>query len=129
MREQNLDVRLAAVAPVTVEADRLALSRALRNLLINAATHGMSASVRVENPEPATARVTIEDRGPGIPRAVMGRVFEPFFHVDRARSQTIPGAGLGLTIAREIIQLCGGSITVCNGTDRGLVQTVELPAA
>ena len=59
----------------------------------------------------------------------MGRVFEPFFRVDRARSQTIPGAGLGLTIAREIIQLCGGSITVCNGTDRGLVQTVELPAA
>ncbi len=127
LREQKLEVHLASTAPVTVRADRLALIRAFRNLLINAATHGISAEVSVEHPASTTARVIIEDRGPGIPDAVIGRVFEPFFRVDRARQQSIPGAGLGLTIAREIIQLAGGTIAVRNGIDRGLVQTVELP--
>lgn len=129
LRDQNLDVNLTSTAPAMVRADRLALSRALRNLLINAATHGVSADVRVEHPTPAKVTVVIEDRGPGIPDAVIGQVFEPFFRVDRARQQAIPGAGLGLTIAREIIQLVGGTIAVRNGLERGLVQTVELRAA
>lgn len=128
LRDQKLDVRVTTAAAVSVRADRLALSRALRNLLINAATHGLSAVVRVEKMPPSTAQIVIEDGGPGIPENKLDRVFEPFFRVDAARQQTIPGAGLGLTIARELIQSAGGTVTVHNGTGGGLVQTVELPA-
>lgn len=129
LQNQKLSVSLQSTAPISVKGDRLALSRALRNLIINAATHGVSAKICVEQVNPGTAKVIIEDCGPGIPEDKLAQVFEPFFRVDRARQQTIPGAGLGLTIAREIIQLSGGTISVRNGADGGLVQTVTLPIA
>jgi signal transduction histidine kinase len=128
LREQNLDVTNTRLEPVTVCASRLKLNRALRNLIINAATHGVRARVEVAN-SGSTARVLIEDDGPGIPPELIGQVFEPFFRADPARRQDIPGAGLGLTIAKEIIQWAGGTITISNRTDGGLKQVVELPVA
>jgi signal transduction histidine kinase len=74
-----------------------------------------------------TARILIEDDGPGIPQELLGQVFEPFFRAAPARRQDIPGAGLGLTIAREIVQRAGGTISISNGADGGLKQVVELP--
>ena len=110
-----------------MRASRLKLNRALRNLMINAATHGVRARVKVDNGDGATARIIIEDDGPGIAPDLIGQVFEPFFRADPARRQDIPGAGLGLTIAREIIQRAGGSISIANRADGGLRQIVELP--
>jgi signal transduction histidine kinase len=75
------------------------------------------------------ARITIEDDGPGIPPEIIDQVFEPFFRADPARRQDIPGAGLGLTIAFEIVQRAGGSIDIANKEGGGLVQIVELPEA
>ncbi len=54
-------------------------------------------------------------------------MFEPFFRVDMARRKTLPGAGLGMAIAREIIERFGGRITVANRAPKGLSQTVCLP--
>ena len=127
LREQNLDVVNEAAEPVTVRASRLTLNRALRNLMINAATHGVRARVSVDGKEGSMARIVIEDEGPGIAPELIGRVFEPFFRADPARRQNIPGAGLGLTIAREIIQRAGGKIAIVNRPKGGLTQIVELP--
>jgi signal transduction histidine kinase len=129
LKDQNLDVTVAGTAPVSVRAGKLALSRALRNLMINAATHGRRASVRVgraDGPDGPTAQVVIEDEGPGIPPEMLCRVFEPFFRVDPGRRKNIPGAGLGLTIAREIVQRAGGDIKISNRDGGGLKQIVEL---
>jgi signal transduction histidine kinase len=129
LKDQNLDVTVSEAQPVSVRASRLGLARALRNLMINAATHGRRASVRVEGSEGAEgakAQVVIEDEGPGIPPELLGQVFEPFFRVDPGRRQNIPGAGLGLTIAREIVQRAGGDIKISNRKDGGLKQVVEL---
>ena len=74
----------------------------------------------------------IADRGPGIPRDLLEQVFEPFFRVDPGRRQQVPGAGLGLAIAREIVVRSGGDITIRNRDGGGLIQTVMLapmPAA
>jgi signal transduction histidine kinase len=128
LREQNLDVTNTRVEPVMVCASRLKLNRALRNLIINAATHGVRARVEVANSGGA-ARILIEDDGPGIPPEMLDQVFEPFFRAAPARRQDIPGAGLGLTIAREIIQRAGGTISISNRADGGLKQVVELPVA
>jgi len=128
LKEQDFDVTLTGARPATVKAGRLKLNRALRNLMINAATHGVRARVSVTG-DGTTARVAIEDDGPGIPEAVLGQVFEPFFRADPARRQNIPGAGLGLTIAHEIVTRAGGSIQIVNRPGGGLLQTVCLPEA
>lgn len=127
LRDQGLDVEVTDAETVTVRTGRLALSRALRNLIINAATHGVRARVSIKESN-GKALVVVSDEGPGIPEDMLGRVFEPFFRADPARRQSIPGAGLGLTIAHEIIQRAGGTIRIRNAVGRGLVQEVELPA-
>lgn len=129
LKEQNLDVTVSGTQSVSVRAGKLALSRALRNLIINAATHGRRATVRVagaDGADGAVAQVIIEDEGPGIPPELLCRVFEPFFRVDPGRRQNIAGAGLGLTIAREIVQRAGGDIRISNRDRGGLKQVVEL---
>ena len=129
LKDQNLDVTVTGTQTVSVRAGKLALSRALRNLMINAATHGRQATVSVadaDGADGAVAQVIIEDEGPGIPPELLYRVFEPFFRVDPGRRQNIAGAGLGLTIAREIVQRAGGDIKISNRNGGGLKQVVEL---
>ncbi|MFO7477389.1 MAG: ATP-binding protein [Methyloceanibacter sp.] len=128
LREQHLDVSETETGPIRVRASRLTLNRALRNLIINAATHGVRARVHVSGAN-GTARIVIEDEGPGIPPDLLDQVFEPFFRADPARRQGIRGAGLGLTIAREIVQRAGGTISISNREGGGLRQVVELPTA
>jgi signal transduction histidine kinase len=128
LKEQSLDVTGVNLRPVTIRASRFKLNRALRNLIINAATHGVRARVSVSG-NGTVARIVIEDDGPGIPEDLIHQVFEPFFRADRARRQDIPGAGLGMTIAYEIVSRAGGRIEIANRPKGGLVQTVELPEA
>ncbi len=127
LRDQNFQIEVTEANEAYVKASRLPLSRALRNLLINAATHGVRGTVSVTGG--TTTRITISDHGPGIAPEVLDQVFEPFFRADKARNQRIPGAGLGLTISREIVRRDGGDITIANRPGGGLVQTVELPAS
>lgn len=118
-----------ALVALPVAAGPLALKRALRNLVINAATHGGGATIELAR-EGGEAVVRIRDKGPGIPDELIAHVFEPFFRVDAARRKTMPGAGLGLAIAKEIIERFGGTITIANGEKpKGLIQTVRLPLA
>ncbi|WP_182084409.1 ATP-binding protein [Aureimonas sp. ME7] len=126
------DIGLPAVTvdPIDffVEAQPLALKRALRNVVENAARHGGGARVAVEAEEGMVA-IVVEDDGPGIPARLMDRVFEPFFSVDQARQKKTGGAGLGLAIAKEIVERQGGRIALSNRTAGGLRQEVRLPAS
>lgn len=126
LQEQKFAIEVTSTCEVFVKASRLTMSRALRNLFINAATHGVRGSVTVTGGE--TTSVMISDQGPGVAPDILDQVFEPFFRADRARSQKIPGAGLGLTISREIIQRANGEIRIANQPGGGLVQIVELPS-
>ena len=106
----------------------LAMRRALRNLLINAATHGKSAFVElITDSEHAT--ISLNDQGPGIPDDLLERVFEPFFRAEPGRLQTIPGAGLGLALAAEIVERSGGHLTLKNGPTHGLEQKIVFALA
>jgi len=119
----DFPVQIAGLDAVTVRISPLAFTRALRNLVINAATHGGGAIVRVAASDP-TALVVIDDNGPGIPAKDICSVFEPFFRVDPARRKHIPGVGLGLAIAKEIIDRQGGTLVVENRKSGGLRQTL-----
>lgn len=126
MRQLGLKVHPGAVEPIPARGAPLALKRAIRNLVINAATHGGGATVTLQQDEAGAAVITISDNGPGIPAELLSQVFEPFFRVDMARRKTVPGAGLGLAIAKEIIERFGGTIEIANGHPKGLVQTIRL---
>lgn len=126
LREVGLPAELGTAADAKVRAQPLALKRALRNLVENAARHGGGARVQVLSRD-GRGVFLVEDEGPGIPPELLSRVFEPFFRVDAARRKSFPGAGLGLAIAREIIERQGGTIAIRNRLSGGLEQTVELP--
>lgn len=124
----DMNVKSGDLEQATICAGPLAVTRALRNLLINAATHGQSATVTVTHLG-NRAVVRIIDTGPGIPEDRLDQVFEPFFRIDIARQRSFPGAGLGMAIAREIVTRFEGEITVRNRQPRGLEQVVSFKSA
>lgn len=127
MIEIRLPIEITRTTAVEALVRPHAMKRALRNLALNAATHGVSAQVSVDL-SAGKAVVAIEDAGPGIPPDLLERAFEPFFRVDPARHSALPGAGLGLAIAKEIVGRNGGTLSIANRPGRGLVQVVSLPA-
>ncbi|OIJ39659.1 ATP-binding protein [Massilia timonae] len=121
------DVTLEGKATMAVLGRPLDLRRCLGNLIDNAVKYGRDARVCVDRVN-GTARVRIRDSGPGIPRSELGRVFDPFYRVETSRSRESGGTGLGLTIARNITEQHGGSITLTNHPEGGLEVTLMLPA-
>ena len=128
LTSMKTSVTILKMEAVTISSAPLALTRAVRNLVINAATHGGGAFVTVGLEDNSTALITIDDEGPGIPDHCMSRVFEPFFRADPARRKSGPGAGLGLAIAKEIVERHGGKLTLQNRSPKGLRQKIVFPA-
>jgi signal transduction histidine kinase len=98
--------------------------------------HGRRARLRLQAPENAEDGIVLdlEDDGPGIPEDLLGRVCEPFFRVDDARSSPAhatptggAGVGLGLAIARSCVQAHGGTLTLSNLPQGGLRARIVLP--
>ena len=131
-REMGQDVALsgpelelqALVYPV-------ALRRCLDNLLDNALRYGreavLSASVQALPGGKNVLRVDIDDKGPGMPEALLEKVFEPFFRVEGSRNRHTGGHGLGLSIARSMADLHEATLFLDNLPQGGLRARLELP--
>ena len=106
------EVELGELPRGTLRGDPEALTQVLRNLLGNARRHaGPHGSVALgASAHGARLTVRIDDDGPGIPPAERERVFDRFHRSEAARDRRSGGAGLGLAIAREIVELHGGRI-------------------
>lgn len=114
---------------ITVNGDDEMLKRMLLNLIDNAVKYTppggqISVGLRWQN---GHARIVVTDTGIGIPAADQPRIFDRFYRVDKARSRALGGAGLGLSIARWIVEGHGGSLSVESTPERGSAFTVELP--
>lgn len=105
-----------------------ALRRCVMNLLDNAIKYGTWAKVE-SRLVGKRAIVHIRDGGPGIPDDQQQAAFDPFFRIESSRSRETGGTGIGLTIARNIAERHGGSITLHNHAEGGLEVTIELPIA
>jgi signal transduction histidine kinase len=101
------------------------LKRCLTNLIANAIKFGKRAEVLVADGEQLTIRV--RDSGPGIPAEELERVFEPFHRLESSRNRASGGTGLGLTIARDVAQAHGGTLTLQNLPGGGLEALLVLP--
>ena len=115
--------------PPHVRGDDERLGQVLLNLLHNAVKFspaGAEVVVRVAASE-HEAVVMVRDHGPGIPLAVLPRVFERFYKGDRARTHGVGGTGLGLSIARHVVEAHGGRIWVESEEGIGSTFAFALP--
>lgn len=117
------DVRLVGEAS-PVWGDHPRLVRVVRNLLQNA---GKYAPADTEVEVGLSGRsLTVSDRGPGVPPSELPRIFEPFYRGERGRKTGATGHGLGLMIARQVVELHGGRIEASNREGGGLTVRLEL---
>jgi signal transduction histidine kinase len=121
----EIDPDLAKGA-ATIEAQPIALKRAVANLIENAVVYGKRAEVRLAQ-TPEDFEIRIEDEGPGIPETEFERVFRPFYRLEASRNRDSGGAGLGLAIARSVVRSHGGDIVLENRPEGGLRATISLP--
>ena len=128
------DVRLAEYVPEDlppVFADRERVHQVLFNLLDNAVRftpEGGRVTVSASKHN-GSVDVVVADTGPGIAAEDLPRVFERFFRVDESRSRDDGGTGIGLAIARSVVEAHGGRIWAESDPGRGSTFTFELPAA
>ena len=112
-------------------ADPQALEQILTNLLDNAVKYtdaGGRIGVYVGGDD-RWVRVSVSDTGAGIPEEDLGRIFERFYRVDKARSRALGGTGLGLSIVKHLVQSMGGEIAVESEPGKGSTFTFSLPRA
>lgn len=102
------------------------MRRAVRNLVENAVKYGGSAVVSIEA-QPSEIAILIADHGPGIPPDRLDDVFEAFTRLETSRNRDTGGAGLGLALARAIVVEAGGTLTLTNRAQGGLLATIRLP--
>ena len=112
---------------ISIQGKPLALQRALGNLLDNAVLYGDRVQVRLSRMGPM-ALVEIRDFGPGLSEASISAAFEPHVRLAHGQERNRAGSGLGLGIARNIVQAHGGEIRLHNHAEGGLVVSVLLPA-
>jgi signal transduction histidine kinase len=115
----------AGQGPLVVEGDAVRLRQVLDNLIANALAHGGQAPVVVRATRTDTGvHIAVSDTGPGVPAEERERIFE----LGRRLSEDTPGSGLGLTLARAIVNAHRGTLEVESTLGAGSTFTIALPA-
>jgi signal transduction histidine kinase len=127
LRPQPL-VEVRVEQDLSLEVDEALLARAIDNLLDNARKYGNGTPVEVEaRREGSQALIAVRDRGPGFAEAELEHLFDPFFRGESARGQA-PGFGLGLALAKRVVEAHGGTATALNVEGGGARIELRLPA-
>jgi signal transduction histidine kinase len=119
-------VTFATLPAARVEGRASELRRALRNLIENAVRYGLRARVSMTVASDSVS-IDVDDDGPGIPDDKLGDVTKPFVRLEESRSVETGGHGLGLTIARAIVERHGGELLLSNRAEGGLRATLKIP--
>ncbi|MEA2699218.1 MAG: hypothetical protein QOI66_3489 [Myxococcales bacterium] len=120
------DILFSTTGTILGSWDRLRVDQVVMNVLSNALKYGAGAPIRVSlSVDEGDAVIEIADRGPGIPEGDLERIFARFERASPVRHYG--GLGLGLYVARQIVEVQGGSITARNMADGGASFTIRLP--
>lgn len=129
--ENGIRMEMLRAAPSVVLGDQVRLSQLLFNLIDNAIkyTHqGGSVELSLDH-DGGMAEIRVKDTGVGISREDIPYIFDRFYRVDKARTREVGGAGLGLSICREIAVSHGGTLTVESAPGAGSTFIARLPLA
>jgi signal transduction histidine kinase len=112
-----------------VRIDTRRINQVINNLMQNAFQHtpkGGNIILALNCPE-ASFEITLRDTGPGIPPETIPYIFERFYRGDHARASDKGGSGIGLTIARRLVEAHGGTLSAENHPEGGAIFTISLP--
>jgi two-component system sensor histidine kinase CpxA len=128
---ENAEVEIAIENGLMAMADPESLSRAIANLLRNAARYaGQAGPIAVTAKRDDTqVAITIADHGPGLPEEEVDRVFTPFYRVETSRNRASGGVGLGLSIVKNCVEACKGTVRCRNRVPSGLEVEIRLASA
>lgn len=119
-RPHQVEVRVNVIDPHRLSGNTRLLERCVANLVENATRHAVSiVDLTVATSTNGTPVITVDDDGPGIPEDRLETIFERFVRVDDARNRRDGGAGLGLSIAREIARQHGATLSASNRPNGG----------
>ena len=113
-----------------IEMDGTRISQVVNNLLENAIRHtpdGGQVAVTAGVAGDRMVRVAVADTGSGIPAEDLGRVFDRFFRSDHSRTRATGGVGLGLTIAKRLVEVHGENLEIISEPVQGTTVTARLP--
>ena len=130
-KSREVDVNLFCSEELVANVNSALLEQAVINLVDNAIKYSESRNfVTVESwQEGEQVMIKVQDRGQGISKAHLPRLFERFYRVDAARSRAVGGTGLGLAIVKHIVQAHNGGVTVHSTPGEGSVFTMSLPVS
>ena len=124
MADGGVPVTLGTLAPLAARADPAMLTRAIENLLENAAKYGGGGTLSLAQAN-GEAMIEIADTGPGLTQAEKAQVFEPWYRADTARGGQ--GTGLGLAIVKAVMRSLGGRVELADAAPHGLIARLVLP--
>ena len=107
---RGLTITTAVDEGLVVRADARRIVQVVRNLLVNAVAYAQSSIAVSAAPIANGVEIRVSDDGPGVAAEHAQRIFDRFYRADASRSRSTGGAGLGLAIARELVELHGGTI-------------------
>jgi signal transduction histidine kinase len=124
----QLSCELESTLP-TVRVDREAIAGALLNLMQNAFKYtGVEKKIAIRaRSEPHGVAIDVMDNGPGIPVRERKRIFDRFYRVENLLTRQTEGSGLGLALAKRIVEAHGGKISLKSELGKGSCFTVHLP--
>ncbi|HEX7132506.1 MAG TPA: HAMP domain-containing sensor histidine kinase [Iamia sp.] len=125
---RRIEVQIkGTVSGLVVTGDRYRLQQVVAALLANALAYTDGAIWLAAITRTAGVTITVADEGPGLEPADAARAFDRFFRAEPSRARRTGGSGLGLTIARSIVEAHGGSIVLHTASGHGCCFVVELP--
>jgi len=126
MADADHDVAMSPSPPILFDCQPSTLKRAMTNLIDNAVKYGTRARVALRE-SGQSIEITVDDDGPGLSPDELEHVLQPFYRVEVSRNRDSGGVGLGLAIAKSLIERHGGTLTLSNRPPGGLRAQVTLP--
>jgi signal transduction histidine kinase len=120
------DIQIRGIAKRPFYGKPLALKRSISNLINNAVFYGKEVRLDIVDSR-SELKLYVVDKGPGIPEEKLEKVFAPYVRLEGSRNRNTGGAGLGLSIARNIVHAHGGRLQLRNRVGAGLEAAVILP--
>jgi signal transduction histidine kinase len=128
-KTKNVQIKLVSKPNIFALGDRLKLQQAVSNVLKNAIDYsqkGKKVTITVSKKD-SMVRISVTDEGIGIPPADIPHIFDRFYRTEKSRTREVGGNGLGLPIAKSIIEKHRGSIKVLSAEKKGTTVQINIP--